>query len=98
MADRSSTLDMLRRDAPQLQRALQDAGLKTSGDGMQFSLRDQNTNAQSQQQQQQQQNFQNPAATRMTRIPLRGDDVQPVETARSYGRLYGLSGGLDIRV
>jgi len=97
VADRSSTLDLLRRDAPQLQRALQDAGLKTSGDNLQFSLRDQSANTQSQQQQQQQ-NFQNPAATRTARIALPTDDVQPVETARSYGRLFGVTGGLDIRV
>jgi len=32
---------MLRQDAPQLQRALDDAGLKTGNGGLQFSLRDQ---------------------------------------------------------
>ncbi len=40
--EKSETLDLLRRDAPQLQQALQDAGLKTSDSGLQFSLRDQN--------------------------------------------------------
>jgi flagellar hook-length control protein FliK len=39
-ADRSDTLDLLRRDAPALERALQDAGLKTASNGLQFSLRD----------------------------------------------------------
>jgi flagellar hook-length control protein FliK len=93
VVDRSSTLDLLRRDAPQLQRALQDAGLKTGSDAMQFSLRDQGANAQSQQQ-----NFQNGNATRTARIAVPTDDVQPVQTASNYGRLYGATGGLDIRV
>jgi flagellar hook-length control protein FliK len=41
VVEKAETLDMLRRDAHQLERALQDAGLKTSDNGMQFSLRDQ---------------------------------------------------------
>jgi flagellar hook-length control protein FliK len=41
MVEKPETLDVLRRDAHQLERALQDAGLKTSDNGMQFSLRDQ---------------------------------------------------------
>jgi hypothetical protein len=41
IADRSDTLDMLRRDAADLERSLQQAGLKTSDQALQFSLRDQ---------------------------------------------------------
>ncbi len=41
VVDKVETLDVLRRDAHQLERALQDAGLKTSDNGLQFSLRDQ---------------------------------------------------------
>ena len=41
VVERAETLDVLRRDAHQLERALQDAGLKTSDNGLQFSLRDQ---------------------------------------------------------
>ena len=41
IVERSETLDMLRRDAPQLERALQQAGLKTSDNALEFSLRDQ---------------------------------------------------------
>ena len=37
---------MLRQDAPQLQRALDDAGLKTGSGGLQFSLRDQSSSGQ----------------------------------------------------
>jgi chemotaxis protein MotD len=92
VVERSATLDLLRRDAPQLERALQDAGLKTGNDGLQFSLRDQGAGAQNQ-------NFQdNGAAARSARVIIPTDDVPPVDTARNYGRLYGLSGGLDIRV
>lgn len=39
--DRVETLDMLRRDAQNLERTLQDAGLKMSGNALNFSLRDQ---------------------------------------------------------
>jgi flagellar hook-length control protein FliK len=42
VVERAETLEVLRRDAPELQRALQDAGLKTSDNGLQFTLRDQN--------------------------------------------------------
>ncbi len=41
IVERTETLDLLRRDAPQLERALQHAGLNTEG-GLEFSLRDQN--------------------------------------------------------
>jgi chemotaxis protein MotD len=94
VVERSATLDLLRRDAPQLERALQDAGLKTGGDGLQFSLRDQGAGAQSQ-------NFQDNGANgaaRSARVIIPTDDVPPIDTARNYGRLYGLNGGLDIRV
>ena len=46
IADRADTLDLLRRDASGLERALQDAGLKTSDNGLQFSLRDQSAQQQ----------------------------------------------------
>ncbi len=41
VADRTDTLDLLREDTAGLERALQDAGLKTSDNSLQFSLRDQ---------------------------------------------------------
>lgn len=41
LVDKAETLDVLRRDAHVLERALQDAGLKTADNGMQFTLRDQ---------------------------------------------------------
>ena len=84
--ERAETLDLLRRDAPQLERALQHAGLNTEG-GLQFSLRDQNFANREQTQQN--------AATFI--VP--DDEPAAAEAAlRGYGRLIGLGGGVDIRV
>jgi flagellar hook-length control protein FliK len=86
--DRQDTLDLLRRDAAGLERALQDAGLKTANNGLQFSLRDQSMNGQ-------QQAGTSPGAAMMvaTDESLPGIDVIP----QQY-RLAGQGGGLDIRV
>jgi len=89
IADRSDTLDLLRRDSAGLERALQDAGLKTSDNGMQFSLRDQSGGQQQQQQQ---------SANRSTLVVQ--DDTLPAIDATQipYGRYGTRAGGLDIRV
>jgi flagellar hook-length control protein FliK len=86
--DRVETLDLLRRDAPALERALQQAGLKTSDSGLQFSLRDQSFS-------QQNQSRDMPA---MARIVVPDETLLPAETQRNYGRLAGLGSGVDIRV
>src|SRR4029077_9574991 len=91
VVERSATLDMLRRDAPQLERALQDAGLKTSADGLQFSLRDQGAGAQNQ-------SFQDNGTARAARVIVPTKEIPPVDTVRTYGRLLGPNGGVDIRV
>src|SRR3954451_15650868 len=44
--EKPETLSMLRQDAPQLQRQLDDAGFKTGNGGLQFSLRDQSSSGQ----------------------------------------------------
>ena len=94
IADRADTLDLLRRDAGGLQHALQDAGLKTSDNGLQFSLRDQS--AFQQQQQQQQQTSQ--GSSQVTQLVVNDETLPPAITTRSYGRLAGLGGGVDIQV
>jgi flagellar hook-length control protein FliK len=94
IVDRADTLSLLQRDASGLQNALQDAGLKTSDNGLQFSLRDQSAYQQNQQQQQQTSNGGNTAQLVVTDETLPPIDV----TQRSYGRLAGLGGGLDIQV
>ena len=87
IADRRDTLDLLQRDASGLQRALQDAGLKTSDNGLQFSLRDQPAG-------QQQQNANPGNAAQLVVEDDAPLDVMPT----AYNQLAGLAGGLDIRV
>jgi flagellar hook-length control protein FliK len=93
VVDRPETLDMLRRDAPQLERSLQNAGLKTADSALQFSLRDQggfggqNPNP----------NYGSPSDAARVIIPDR--NLPPVETtAAAYGRVVGARAGIDIRV
>jgi flagellar hook-length control protein FliK len=89
VVERSSTLDLLRRDAHQLERALQDAGLKTTDNGLQFSLRDQGFAGGDQRQ---------TGAQSLTRIII-PDEQRPVaEALPRYAGLNARSGGIDIRV
>jgi chemotaxis protein MotD len=89
IADRSDTLDLLRRDASGLERALQDAGLKTADNSLQFSLRDQSTG-------QQQSNM---PAPRTAQIVVQDSTLPMTDATQSnYSRLAGLRGGIDIRV
>jgi flagellar hook-length control protein FliK len=91
IVEKSATLDLLRRDAQQLERALQDAGLKTSDNGLQFSLRDQ--------QQQPGRNDDNGPERNAHRLIVTEEETIAAETAgRSYGRMIGQRGGIDIRV
>jgi flagellar hook-length control protein FliK len=94
VVDRVETLDILRRDAPELERSLQQAGLKTADNALQFSLRDHggfggqnpypNNNG-------------SPAGATRGIIPDR--ELPPVDaTTASYGRSIGASAGIDIRV
>jgi flagellar hook-length control protein FliK len=88
--EKPETLSMLQQDAPQLQRALDDAGLKTGSGGLQFSLRDQSSSGQ---------NSGNEAAGSAQRLVISDDDAIPAVVAgRSYGRMLAASGGVDIRV
>jgi chemotaxis protein MotD len=90
IVEKSTTLDLLRRDAQQLERALQDAGLKTSDNGLQFSLRDQ---------QQQSGRHDEGSGRNAQRLIVTDEETIPAETAgRSYGRMIGQRGGIDIRV
>jgi flagellar hook-length control protein FliK len=88
IADRSDTLDLLRRDAAGLERALQDAGLKTTDNSLQFSLRDHSTG------QQQANGDPNPA-----RLVVEDETPASINaTPRDYGRLAGQGSGIDIHV
>ena len=88
--ERPETLSMLRQDANQLQRALDNAGLSTGNGGLQFSLRDQSSQGQNDG------NQGNPNAHRI--VVSEEDSVPAVVAGRSYGRMLGASGGVDIRV
>ena len=88
--EKPETLAMLRQDAPQLQRALDNAGFKTGDNGLQFSLRDQSSSSQ---------HGGNEANGNAHRLIISEDDVVPVTIAgRTYGRIPGSGGGVDIRV
>jgi flagellar hook-length control protein FliK len=84
--DRAETLDLLRRDAPSLERALQDAGLKTSDQSLQFSLRDQTAR-----------HHDGDTPTQPAQLVLT-DDEMPDSLPRGYGRPLTAHGAVDIRV
>ena len=90
IADRSDTLNLLQSDSSGLERALQNAGLKTADNGLQFSLRDQSSG-------QQQQAATSNQSTAQIVVP---DSTLPAASASqsSYSRLASLRGGVDIRV
>ena len=90
VVDRADTLDLLKRDASSLERALQDAGLKTPNNGLEFSLRQHAFT---------QQDDKAALTAASAHIVVPDDDASPLEALRQgYGRLLGLGGGLDIRV
>jgi flagellar hook-length control protein FliK len=88
IADRSDTLDLLRRDASGLERALQDAGLKTADNSLQFSLRDQSSHQQ-----------QDNSGAHTARLVMEDNTLPPIEAAqRGYSRLARQGSGIDIHV
>jgi flagellar hook-length control protein FliK len=88
--ERPETLSMLRQDAPQLQRALDDAGFKTGNGGLRFSLRDQSSSGQ---------NSGNETGRNAHRLVVSEEDPIPAAIAgRTYGRMLGSSSGVDISV
>lgn len=90
--EKPETLSMLRQDAPQLQRALDDAGFKTDGGGLQFSLRDQSSSGQN--------GGNDNGRSNAQRLVISEDDGMPAAAiaGRGYGRMLGSSSGVDIRV
>lgn len=87
--ERADTYDLLRRDQSTLERALQQAGLKTSDNSLEFQLRDQGFARQ--------QPEQEPSARGTT--ALIGDaETTLTEAATGYARLLQGSRGIDIRV
>ena len=75
-----------------LQRALDDAGLKTGSNGLSFSLRDQSSSGQNSGQG-------NDNGGNARRLIISEDEsVAAIPVGRGYGRMLGSSSGVDIRV
>lgn len=88
-ADRAETLQLLQSQQPQLERALEQAGLKTADNSLQFTLRDQSFAGQ--------QNGSNPQSNGAAQLVVPDADLTPVAATQIYSRA-GLGGGVDIRV
>ena len=89
VVERAETLDLLRRDAASLERALQQAGLRTDDAGLQFSLRDQSQGRWS--------GFEPASRPNLLIVPDENVAVQEA-VRRGYGALRGLGRGIDISV
>ena len=88
--DRADTLQLLQNQQPQLERALEQAGLKTADNGLQFTLRDQSFAGQ---------NGGNGAGAQPSPAQLVIPDAdQPVIQATQVYSRAGLGSGVDIRV
>ena len=87
--EKPETLSMLRQDAPQLQRALDDAGLRTGNGGLQFSLRDQSSSGQ---------DNGSGSGRNAHRLIVEDDSIPAAVAGRTYGRMLGSSSGVDIKV
>jgi chemotaxis protein MotD len=89
--DRPETLDLLRGDAQSLERALQQAGLKTSDGNLEFSLRQQTPDGFNQRQAQSQQ-----GGDAAGSVPADTDTASSIHA--EYQWAARLRGGVDIRV
>jgi len=88
--DRADTLQLLQNQQPQLERALEQAGLKTADNGLQFTLRDQSFAGQ---------NGGNGGGAQPSPAHLVIPDAdQPVIQATQIYSRAGLGSGVDIRV
>jgi len=87
IVERPETLDLLQRDASALTRALNDAGLQTSSDSLNFSLRDQNAGNGS------------PFASGTTPdTAIQPQDASEESMTPIYNVNLSATGGVDIRV
>ena len=87
--DRPETLTLLQNQQPQLERALEQAGLKTADNGLQFSLRDQSFTGQN--------NNGGNAQPSLPQLVIHDPELASTETRQIYARV-SLGGGIDIRV
>jgi flagellar hook-length control protein FliK len=87
--DRADTLQLLQNQQPQLQQALEQAGLKTADNGLQFTLRDQSFAGQN--------NNGGGAQPSAAQLVIPDADLPVVQSTQAYNRM-GLGTGIDIRV
>ncbi|MGA3308238.1 MAG: flagellar hook-length control protein FliK [Xanthobacteraceae bacterium] len=87
-ADRADTLELLQNQQPQLERALEQAGLKTADNGLQFTLRDQSFTGQ---------NNGSGSQPSTAQLVIPDPDLAPIDATQIYTRA-GLGSGIDIRV
>jgi len=85
--ERADTLDLLQSQQSQLQRALEQAGLKTADNGLQFTLRDQSFAGQNN----------GGGQPNAAQLVVPDPDLPPVTAAQAYSRT-NLGAGIDIRV
>ncbi|HXF89970.1 MAG TPA: flagellar hook-length control protein FliK [Xanthobacteraceae bacterium] len=85
VAERPETLDLLRRDAAHIERALQDAGLKTGDQTLQFSLHNHSDSG-------------GGALPEPAHLLLLQDEASGPAPPQIYARPAGLGAGIDIRV
>jgi chemotaxis protein MotD len=95
-ADRADTLALLQNQQPQLEQALNQAGLKTADDGLQFSLRDQTLSGQNQSFTGQNNGSCSQAGAN-AQVVIPDADLTPSTATQIYARA-GLGSGLDIRI
>jgi len=89
--DRADTLQLLQSQQPQLERALEQAGLKTADNGLQFTLRDQSFAGQNGQ------NGQGGSQANTATVVIPDADQPAIATTQIYSRFTRVS-GIDIRV
>jgi flagellar hook-length control protein FliK len=87
--DRPDTLQLLQNQQPQLQRALEQAGLTTTNNGLQFTLRDQSFAGQN--------GSGNGGQQPGSQLVIPDPKLSAIDTTQVYSR-WNLGSGLDIRV
>jgi flagellar hook-length control protein FliK len=88
--DRADTLQLLQSQQPQLERALEQAGLKTADNGLQFTLRDQSFAGQNG-------GSGNGAPPSAAQLVIPDAEAPVIQATQIYSRA-GLGSGVDIRV
>ena len=89
MVENPATLEMLQKDANNMEKALQEAGLQTDGDSLTFSLQDSGDQAQQRQDQQDQSGYGTGFAS---------DDVEEEDPAIIAQAQISEFGRVDVRV